>query len=70
MLGFNGLIGIALVYVVFLFGVAFAAERRAATGRDGWLRSPGPTRCRCRSTAPPGPSTARLATRRAQVSNI
>ncbi|MBB3713894.1 Na+/proline symporter/signal transduction histidine kinase [Limimaricola variabilis] len=40
MLGFNGLIGIALVYVVFLFGVAFAAERRAATGRDGWLRSP------------------------------
>ncbi|WP_432256004.1 ATP-binding protein [Limimaricola sp. AA108-03] len=40
MLGFNGLVGIALLYVAFLFGVAFAAERRAAQGRDGWLRSP------------------------------
>ncbi len=40
MLGFNALVSIALVYGAFLFGVAFAAERRAAGGRDGWLRSP------------------------------
>ncbi|EYD71388.1 ATP-binding protein [Limimaricola hongkongensis] len=40
MLGFNALVGIALFYVAFLFGVAFAAERRAAQGHDSWLRSP------------------------------
>ncbi|WP_282024951.1 ATP-binding protein [Limimaricola cinnabarinus] len=40
MLGFNALVSIALLYGAFLFGVAFAAERRAAGGRDGWLRSP------------------------------
>ncbi len=40
MLTFNLLILVSLVYVAFLFGVAFAAERRAASGRDGWMRSP------------------------------
>ncbi|GAD57213.1 ATP-binding protein [Limimaricola cinnabarinus] len=40
MLGFNALVSIALLYGAFLFSVAFAAERRAAQGRDGWLRSP------------------------------
>jgi len=40
MLSFNLLVFVALAYVVFLFAVAFAAERRAAGGRDDWLRSP------------------------------
>jgi Na+/proline symporter/nitrogen-specific signal transduction histidine kinase len=37
---FNILVGVCLGYVILLFLVAFAAERRAAAGRDGWLRSP------------------------------
>jgi len=40
MLTFNLLVLVALAYVAFLFAVAFAAERRAARGDDGWLRSP------------------------------
>ena len=40
MLSFNLLIVVALAYVAALFAVAFAAERRAARGQDGWLRSP------------------------------
>ncbi|MBK1636550.1 sensor histidine kinase [Rhodovulum adriaticum] len=40
MISFDLLVAICLVYVVFLFGVAFWAERRAARGRGGWLRSP------------------------------
>ena len=40
MLSFNLLIFVALSYVAILFIVAFAAERRAASGRDEWLRSP------------------------------
>ncbi|MDG1803095.1 MAG: hypothetical protein P8H53_11485, partial [Paracoccaceae bacterium] len=39
MLSFNILITVALGYVVLLFGVAFYAERRAAQGHTGWLRS-------------------------------
>lgn len=39
MISFNLLILVSLVYVAFLFLVAFAAERRAAQGRTGWLRS-------------------------------
>jgi len=40
MIPFDLLVAICLVYVVFLFGVAFLAERRASRGRAGWLRSP------------------------------
>ena len=40
MLSFNLLIVVSLTYVVLLFLVAFLAERRAARGEDGWLRSP------------------------------
>ena len=40
MVTFNLLIAVALSYVVFLFAVAFFAERHAARGQDGWLRSP------------------------------
>ena len=40
MLSLNLLIVVALGYVAALFAVAFAAERRAARGRDAWLRSP------------------------------
>ncbi len=40
MLTFNLLVLVAVGYVVFLFIVAFAAERRAEQGRDAWLRSP------------------------------
>lgn len=40
MVAFNTLVGVALLYVAFLFFVAFAAERRAAAGRGGWLQSP------------------------------
>ncbi len=36
----NILVGVCLIYVAFLFFVAFAAERAALTGRGGWLRSP------------------------------
>ena len=37
---FNLLVLACLSYVAFLFLVAFLAERRAAMGRIGWLRSP------------------------------
>ncbi|MEL6242913.1 MAG: sodium:solute symporter, partial [Pseudomonadota bacterium] len=36
----NVLVGVSLIYVAFLFAVAFAAERSAARGRGSWLRSP------------------------------
>lgn len=39
MISFNALILVSLCYVAFLFLVAFAAERRAASGRSAWLRS-------------------------------
>ncbi|NCU20475.1 sodium:solute symporter, partial [Candidatus Falkowbacteria bacterium] len=37
---FDILVAVCLVYVIGLFIVAFAAERRARRGRAGWLRSP------------------------------
>lgn len=37
---FNLLVLICILYVIFLFLVAFAVERRAARGRLGFLRSP------------------------------
>jgi Na+/proline symporter/nitrogen-specific signal transduction histidine kinase len=37
---FNVVVAVALAYVVFLFGVAFLAERRAERGHKGWLTSP------------------------------
>ncbi len=40
MTSFNALIVVALGYVVFLFGIAFIAERRAANGHSNWLTSP------------------------------
>lgn len=40
MLSFNLLVVVCLAYVLLLFVVAFAAERRAARGLAGWLRSP------------------------------
>jgi Na+/proline symporter/nitrogen-specific signal transduction histidine kinase len=36
----NVLVAVCLVYVAFLFGVAFAAERAAMRGKGGWLRLP------------------------------
>jgi len=36
----NLLIFVSLLYVAFLFAVAFFAERQASRGRGGWLRSP------------------------------
>ncbi len=39
MISFNLLIVASLAYVAFLFFVAFAAEKRAARGQSGWLRS-------------------------------
>ncbi|MEO0378857.1 MAG: sensor histidine kinase [Pseudomonadota bacterium] len=36
----NLLIGVSLAYVVFLFAIAFFAERATARGRVAWLRSP------------------------------
>jgi Na+/proline symporter/signal transduction histidine kinase len=36
---FNLLIGACLAYVIFLFLVAFAAERRARKGGESWIRS-------------------------------
>lgn len=36
----NLLVLVSLGYVTLLFGVAFAADRLAATGRGAWLRSP------------------------------
>ena len=40
MIPFNILVGVCLTYVILLFVIAFAAERRARLGRIGWLRSP------------------------------
>lgn len=40
MASLNALVLVCLGYVVLLFGVAFAADRLAATGRSTWLRSP------------------------------
>jgi len=40
MLTFNTLVLACLGYVIFLFAVAFAAEKRAERGRASWLRSP------------------------------
>ncbi|SFL39284.1 ATP-binding protein [Shimia haliotis] len=36
----NILVSVCLIYVAFLFLVAFAAERAAMRGNGGWLRSP------------------------------
>lgn len=36
----NILVSVCLIYVAFLFLVAFAAERAAMQGKGGWLRSP------------------------------
>jgi Na+/proline symporter len=36
----NLLVAVCVVYVLFLFFVAFAADRLAAQGRKAWLRSP------------------------------
>lgn len=36
----NALIAVSLIYVAFLFAVAFAAERAALRGRGGWLQLP------------------------------
>lgn len=38
-MAFNVLVAVCLLYVTLLFGVAFWAERRAAQGRAGWLRT-------------------------------
>ncbi len=40
MMSFNILVAVCLGYVAILFGVAFAAEKRAERGEVGWLRSP------------------------------
>jgi len=40
MASLNLLLVVSLGYVVFLFGVAAWAERRAARGQAAWLRSP------------------------------
>ncbi len=40
MLSFNTLVIVAVLYVTFLFTVAFRADRRAKAGRAGWLHSP------------------------------
>jgi Na+/proline symporter/nitrogen-specific signal transduction histidine kinase len=40
MLSFNILVLVAVLYVTFLFTVAFRADRRAKAGRAGWLHSP------------------------------
>ena len=36
----NVLVIVCLCYVAFLFAIAFLAERAAARGRSGWLKSP------------------------------
>jgi len=36
----NVLVAVCLIYVTFLFVVAFVAERAAMQGKGGWLRSP------------------------------
>lgn len=40
MLSFDGLVAVAVLYVVGLFGAAFWAEKRAAEGKARWLQSP------------------------------
>jgi len=40
MVGFNILVLVCLGYVIMLFLVAFAADKRAREGRDRWLRAP------------------------------
>ena len=40
MVSFNLLIAVSLAYVIFLFAVAFFAERRAQQGDGTWLRAP------------------------------
>ena len=40
MLSFNILVLVATLYVGLLFGVAWAADRRARRGQLGWMRSP------------------------------
>lgn len=40
MLSFNILVAVAILYVCFLFLVAFGADQRARQGRSGWLKSP------------------------------
>ncbi|MCH2078053.1 MAG: ATP-binding protein [Rhodobacteraceae bacterium] len=40
MASLNLLLFVSLAYVIFLFGIAAFAERRAERGKDGWLRSP------------------------------
>ncbi|MCB1312034.1 MAG: sodium:solute symporter [Sedimentitalea sp.] len=40
MTSLNVLVAVCLGYVAFLFAVAFVADRLAATGHAGWLRSP------------------------------
>lgn len=40
MLSLDGLVAVCLVYVVFLFGVAFLAEKKASEGNSRWLNSP------------------------------
>ena len=40
MLSANLVLGAALVYVAFLFAVAFVGDQRARRGRHGWLHSP------------------------------
>ncbi len=40
MMSFNLLVFVCVLYVILLFLVAFAAEKRAEQGRLGWLRSP------------------------------
>ncbi|WP_238367395.1 ATP-binding protein [Mesobacterium pallidum] len=40
MTSLNLLVAVCIAYVVFLFGVAFIAERAAKRGQGGWLRLP------------------------------
>ncbi|MGH1416675.1 MAG: ATP-binding protein [Pelagimonas sp.] len=40
MTNLNALAGISILYVLFLFGVAFFAERASRRGRATWLRAP------------------------------
>ena len=40
MLSLDLLIFVSLIYVAFLFGVAFWAERASDAGRGGWMRTP------------------------------
>ena len=40
MLSLDLLVIVSLIYVAFLFGVAFWAERAVDAGRGGWMRTP------------------------------